>query len=222
MQTIDFILNKCKGEESKVFYDKHKFYEIPNEGRNNLAVWLRELGFRKGAEIGVAAGEYSNILCRENPDMLLFGIDPYAPYAGYRDYTKENTFAHLENQARELLAKYPNYRFFKKFSTEAMEEFEDESLDFVYIDGNHSEPFVSQDIEGWYKKVRKGGILAGHDYARIRDNRNRGIGDKNWAVIWAIQRFTKENGIDPWFVIGTEAKVPGMIRDASRSWMIVK
>ena len=41
---------------------------------------------------------------------------------------------------------------------------EDESLDFVYIDANHAYDWVVQDIELWYPKVKKGGILWGHDY----------------------------------------------------------
>jgi hypothetical protein len=42
--------------------------------------------------------------------------------------------------------------------------FQDESLDFVYIDANHAYDFVKQDIELWYPKVKKGGYLWGHDY----------------------------------------------------------
>lgn len=42
--------------------------------------------------------------------------------------------------------------------------YEDNSLDFVFIDANHAYPFVKQDIEAWYPKVKRGGLLAGHDY----------------------------------------------------------
>ncbi len=49
-------------------------------------------------------------------------------------------------------------------SVEAAEEFEDESVDFVFIDGDHSYGAVKQDIEKWYPKVKSGGIIAGHDW----------------------------------------------------------
>ena len=39
-----------------------------------------------------------------------------------------------------------------------------DGLDFVYIDGNHAEPFVREDITNYYTKVRPGGILGGHDF----------------------------------------------------------
>ena len=48
---------------------------------------------------------------------------------------------------------------------EALADFEDNSLDFVYIDANHDFVNFTQDLHEWYKKVRVGGIISGHDYA---------------------------------------------------------
>jgi hypothetical protein len=39
-----------------------------------------------------------------------------------------------------------------------------ESLVFVFIDAKHDRSSVSQDIKLWWKKVRRGGFLSGHDY----------------------------------------------------------
>jgi glycosyltransferase involved in cell wall biosynthesis len=47
---------------------------------------------------------------------------------------------------------------------QAVTDFADESLDFVYIDGNHQLKYVVEDIVEWTKKIKKGGIIAGHDY----------------------------------------------------------
>jgi predicted O-methyltransferase YrrM len=47
---------------------------------------------------------------------------------------------------------------------EVVNQFEDESLDVVFIDLTHTYESVKQDIELWLPKVKKGGILAGHDY----------------------------------------------------------
>jgi hypothetical protein len=49
-------------------------------------------------------------------------------------------------------------------SIEAAGLYPDESLDFVFIDGDHREESVTADINAWWPKVRAGGILAGHDY----------------------------------------------------------
>lgn len=47
----------------------------------------------------------------------------------------------------------------------AVSLYKDESLDFVFIDASHDYDNVSKDIAAWIPKVKKGGILAGHDYA---------------------------------------------------------
>jgi len=41
---------------------------------------------------------------------------------------------------------------------------EDASLDFCFIDGDHRYEAVKEDIIAWTPKLRKGGILSGHDY----------------------------------------------------------
>lgn len=52
----------------------------------------------------------------------------------------------------------------RKPSVEASKQFEDESLDLVFIDASHEYKDVLDDINHWYPKVKKGGIIAGHDY----------------------------------------------------------
>jgi hypothetical protein len=49
-------------------------------------------------------------------------------------------------------------------SWEAAALYEDASLDFCFIDANHTYDCVSRDIDAWLPKVKKGGIFAGHDY----------------------------------------------------------
>ena len=43
--------------------------------------------------------------------------------------------------------------------------FQDESIDFLFIDADHHYEAVKRDIELWYPKIKKGGIISGHDYA---------------------------------------------------------
>lgn len=215
MNTLDHILNKF----GLSFDDRTPMpIEIPNVGRDSLAGWLHELDFKTGVEVGVAAGEYSEILCKANPQMKLSGIDPFRPYRGYRDYTRPSTFAKLYGDAKGRLAKFPNYEFIEQFSMDALKDFADESLDFVYIDANHQEPFVTQDIAQWYKKIKAGGIIAGHDYTSPRGSGGAPLHD----VKSAVQAYTNKNDIKPWFVLGTFAIVRGEIRDSARSWMWVK
>lgn len=211
------------GDIAKLIHKKYNVktdvIEIPNVTREDLAEFFAELEFNCGVEVGVAAGEYSEILMKANPNLTLGGVDPYMPYKGYKDFVRLGTFDSLEKQAQKRLSKYPRYEFIKKTSLGATQEIPEGSLDFVYIDANHSEPYVSQDIEAWSPKVRSGGIVAGHDYARIKGNNNED--SKNWAVIPAITKYAKEHGLQL-YIWGLEAKLPGLKRDGSRSWMFVQ
>jgi len=187
--------------------------EISNFGRVQLADLLSELDFKTGVEVGVAEGWYSSVLMKANPQMQLYGVDPFVPYKGYTDYQKESTFARLEETAKMRLSRYPNYELIKDFSVYAVERFKNESLDFVYIDANHADPYVSEDIRIWFPKLRKGGIMAGHDYTRTRDYRN--------DTIRATQKFAKNNNLIL-FILGTNAMREGEVRDQPRSWMWIK
>ena len=204
----------------KKYNIKTDVIEIPDVTRDDLAALFHELEYKVGAEIGVAGGDYSEVIMRHNPQLnMMHGVDPYLPYKGYKDFRKLGTFDSLESRAHSLLDKYENYQFLKEMSVEASKSFTNGELDFVYIDANHSEPYVSQDIEAWTPKVRKGGIVAGHDYARIKAKGKEN--STNWAVIPAINKYVKENGYTL-FIWGLEAKIPGLKREGSRSWMFIK
>ncbi len=202
----------------KKYNIKTEVIEIPNADRTDLAQLFHELDFKVGAEIGVAAGKYSEIMMEANPQLhQMYGIDPHESYRGYRDYTRGETFNRLLGEAHERLDRFPNYAFIRDYSVPVSKSFADGSLDFVYIDGNHSEPYVTQDIEAWAPKVRSGGIVAGDDYARIR-GKGDVVDSQNWAVIPAITKYIKDRDLQL-FIWGLEAKLPGLKRDASRSWM---
>lgn len=52
----------------------------------------------------------------------------------------------------------------KGSSHDVHEQFADESIDFLFIDGNHKYDVVKKDLTLWYPKVKIGGIISGHDY----------------------------------------------------------
>jgi predicted O-methyltransferase YrrM len=127
--------------------------------RDHLAELLGELKFNRGAEVGVRAGRFSMMLCKCNPDLELFCIDPWNEYESkYYQAKQDRIYA----EAVKNLAPY-NATLIRKTSMDALADFEPESLDFVYIDGNHHYDFAAPDIIYWAQKVKRNGIVAVHD-----------------------------------------------------------
>lgn len=157
------------------------------KNRKELAEYFNELGFKMGAEVGVFDGHYSLVLCQSIPNLKLYGIDPYTVYKGYRDHKFISSMERAENTARNRLKGF-DYIFIKQFSDKAVQQFENGSLDFVYLDGNHRYEYIKQDIDLWTPKVRRGGIVSGHDYL-ITPSGNDG-------VIRAVNDYVNKNGYE--------------------------
>lgn len=192
--------------------------DIPNMGRDQLPALFTELGFKTGAEIGVYKGEYSEVLCKGIPDLTLYCVDPYRVYPGY-PMTDQAQMDRNFVEARKRLEVYA-VTFLIQPSMEATYYVPDGSLDFVYIDGNHEFVHVINDLHAWIPKVRKGGIVAGHDYIQ------RGMGptvfgkhNRTFHVKEAVEAYTDAYKIDPWFAIGRREPREGEIRDKIRSFM---
>ena len=132
--------------------------------REELADYFVELGFKKGAEIGVERGKYTEVLCKAG--LEVYAIDAWTAYRGYREHVSQEKLDKFLEEAKKRLAPYKCH-IIKAFSLEAAKNFKDESLDFVYIDSNHSFIYIAQDLDAWSKKVRKGGIVAGHDFRKF-------------------------------------------------------
>ncbi len=135
------------------------------KNRIELAQLFADLGFKVGAEIGVFAGYYSEILCKTIPGLKLHSIDTWAD--------PSTRSAKVYAQAKERLAPY-GVKIIKGASVAEAPSFKDQSLDFVYIDGNHAYESVKEDIEAWTPKVRAGGIVSGDDYY-VTNHGNEGV-----------------------------------------------
>lgn len=196
--------------------------EIPDCSRDDLPAFFKETGRFKGVEIGVYKGQNFEGFAKAGLDVT--GIDPWGMY---KDYGNPRGQARLDEQyehTKRLVAPYPNAKLLRKKSMDALEDFEDGSLDFVYIDGNHQFAYVAEDIYHWAIKLKQGGILSGHDYARYKSNSIcGGCHAKEVVDAYAIAYNLKS-----YFVLGRHKaptnndKSKGEIRDQFRSWLIVK
>ena len=118
-----------------------------------------------GIEIGTAFGYNAKNMLIELPIKKLYCIDAWKMYG---DYTYENMKEQTEFEKTCLTAINrlkpfkDKIEIIRKFSDEAVNDVP-KTVDFVYIDGNHEYEFVKKDIEMYEGKVRKGGVIGGHD-----------------------------------------------------------
>lgn len=164
---------------------------------------LRHLGdvpALRGVEIGVYLGELSAFLLTERPGLHLTMVDPWAPAVpGSRYHASGEWHGTLSGQQqeafyREALARTEFAAARRKVirlpSVEAANVVPDASLDFAFIDGEHTYEAVVEDIAAWLPKVKSGGLLCGHDIdnhqfafgASVRRAVDEAAAEHGWTV----------------------------------------
>ena len=165
-----------------------------------------------GAEIGVFAGELSARLLSRG-DIKLKMIDSWtthenSPYVESNDFHSKLTQEQQDNYKKMA---FDNTEFASDrreilhlTSEEASKLIPDESLDFIFIDADHSYEGCKTDIALWYKKVKKGGMISGHDYSNPYC--------PGFEVNRAVDEFIKASGMKlelgenfTWFAIPVES-----------------
>jgi hypothetical protein len=131
---------------------------IPGCARVELPEFFVQMGYKIGAEIGIYKGGFTKMFCEAG--LKMYAIDPWAPYYGDKNQGRLNL---IYEEACNTLAPY-DCVIVKKSSMEAQRDFRRGSLDFVYIDSDHRFKETAEDLVEWEKKVRPGGVVAGHDY----------------------------------------------------------
>ena len=138
--------------------------------RNEAGYWLNSLGlFGDGVEVGVFRGEYSNQLLRTWRCRTLTSVDPWKEFPSSEYVDACNTSqSDQEQNYRSTVAALARFgersKIMRLTSEEAAARFEDGSLDFAYLDAQHHYDAIKADIELWLPKVRRGGVIGGHDY----------------------------------------------------------
>jgi hypothetical protein len=117
-----------------------------------------------GVEIGVGSGCFSRHLLENSKLFLLFSIDPWSmEYPGF--LSKEHAQA-CYNATCSALAKFSHRSVVVRQAAELfVENIDDNSIDFVYIDSSHTYQETSLQMKLWWPKIKSGGILSGHDYS---------------------------------------------------------
>lgn len=152
-----------------------------------------------GVELGVAGGGFSARMVSSGKFDTFFGIDMYADTHDVNQY----------KQALRHVGLFSPYKLLRMSFSQAYDLFEDESLDFIYIDGYaHSGQEGGETIWHWARKVKQGGLIAGDDY------------HSDWPLVKdAVDAFTGVTGFE---LNVTTIVEPDIDYAAHPSWGMIK
>lgn len=168
--------------------------------RATFPEFLKSIGCRTGAEIGVHTGEYT---AQFAPHLTgtFYAIDPWACWpehvcsgGAYREKYYPGSIEKTEKARLTAISrteKYNHVKILRLTSLEASLGIADESLDMVYVDGNHLYQYAWIDLWNYWPKLRDGGIMSGHDL--------------NFSsVTKAVKEFVAKANVAYWYVMENE------------------
>ncbi|MFH1244021.1 MAG: class I SAM-dependent methyltransferase [bacterium] len=137
--------------ESGVIWDLAKKAIKPHGFALEVGTWKGNSGYIIAS---ICAMRQAHLICIDsfNGDMAFGGE------AHNLDFLRDHALAHLSSLPVSFLVMN---------STQAHQVIADHTFDFCFVDGDHTEPVVSQDIKNYYSKVKPGGIYSGHDYGFV-------------------------------------------------------
>lgn len=168
--------------------------------REEVVDIIKNNNYKIIVEVGVWKGELSRMIASLDIEQL-YMVDPLSVVYNnfyYSDTKYQCTMGEgLKTQEEldsiaESLREIPKSKLIRKASTDAAKDFEDKSVDLVFIDAIHLYQAVKDDIEAWLPKIKKGGIICGDDYVP-RDNAvSRAVDEifPRWERVWQIKKFT--------------------------------
>ena len=152
------------------WWTENEFYERGKNGNITREHWIvalaNEHGWTRGGELGVYKGRTFCFVLQQCPNLTLYGVDLWDAqpdnegpenYVGRDHETAENR---TRNNAKQF---GDRAIIIKDWTLEAAKQIEDGSLDFVFIDADHSMLGVATDILAWQPKVKEKGWIIGHD-----------------------------------------------------------
>lgn len=160
------------------------------KSRECLADIANALNLHTAVEVGTHQGVFASefmqrfrgTICLVDPwKGFTEGFETYYPASDESSRNRDHDM-HLAMVAMDPF--FGRYSVFRMTSEQAVDKFSDESVGIVYIDALHEYEDVKKDIELWYPKIQRGGIISGHDFNAVLP-----------GVIKAVEEFRKSTGL---------------------------
>lgn len=161
-------------------------------------------------EVGTWRGDFAAEMINALKPTTFFAVDPLRIMPGLTsnpgdEFDSQDKLDRLASEVTKRLQDQ-GHSLIRETSAVAATQFKDNSLDLVYIDGDHSYENCSSDISDWYPKVKENGILCGHDYCWGHKGRNIPFG-----VIQAVTELIEKHNLNLYIT-----------NEEFASWLIVK
>lgn len=138
----------------------------------------------KAAEVGVERGVTSELLLRYMPGLHLTLIDIWkADVSGTTDCDQIKHDQNLCETLNRIAPHRERTDVIWDDSLRAVNRIEDDSLDFVFLDGDHGYEGAINDLVVWAPKVKSGGLITGDDYKGLNEKKGK------WGVGKAVDEF---------------------------------
>ena len=142
-------------------------------------------------EVGVWKGEFSEQILKKDVKSLYL-IDPWVSIADFPERwhaVPQDEMDLIYNNVVSKFSEDTRVKIIKEFSAQAASSFEDNSVDWVYVDGNHSYEFVKEDLNVWWPKISEGGAICGDDYMEGKYQTDK----LDFGVVKAVDEFVNLN-----------------------------
>lgn len=131
-----------------------------------LEFMCKRYKWQRGAELGVLVGRTISHVLAKCPLVYMIGVDAWESQPdnkGPEGWEHYNHDAHYLQTQRKCNPYVGRYELIKAYTHEAAKQVPDESLDFIFIDADHSYEGCKRDIIDWSPKLKRTGWLLGHD-----------------------------------------------------------
>jgi len=163
---------------------------------------IKENNFKTCVEVGIGYGFHAKEILDNTNLEKLYLVDPMCYYpndAFADDVLKYGGFEKLVKNIKINLNQHNDrYIWYRCPSLDITnEQIQDESIDAVFIDGDHSYEAVSNDLPFWWKKIRKGGWLLGDDYNSCHPGTTKAVDEFCFKNNLKIEFLSKPNTTYP-------------------------
>ena len=114
-------------------------------------------------EIGAYMGESTMMFASTGMFNTINVIEPFKGEEEFNDMFMYDWDV-IESEFNTNTRFFDNINLYKDYSYNIVDKFEDKSIDFIYIDAEHTLDSLKRDLELYLPKLKPNGIIAGHDY----------------------------------------------------------